>query len=76
DRGNGVLPILQWRFSKSAQGADINIQGNSIMASHKLLLLPGDGIGTEVMAEVKRIIDWLNKHGSCSFETESGLVGG
>ena len=46
------------------------------MASHKLLLLPGDGIGTEVMAEVKRIIDWLNKHGSCSFETESGLVGG
>ncbi|MCP4616584.1 MAG: 3-isopropylmalate dehydrogenase, partial [Bradyrhizobium sp.] len=46
------------------------------MASHKLLLLPGDGIGTEVMAEVKRIIDWLNKHGSCSCETESGLVGG
>ena len=46
------------------------------MASHKLLLLPGDGIGTEVMAEVKRIIDWLNKRGSCSFETESGLVGG
>ena len=30
------------------------------MATHKLLLLPGDGIGTEVMAEVKRLIDWLN----------------
>ena len=46
------------------------------MASHNLLLLPGDGIGTEVMAEVKRIIDWLNKRGTCSFETETGLVGG
>ena len=30
------------------------------MATHKLLLLPGDGIGPEVMAEVKRLIDWLN----------------
>ena len=46
------------------------------MATHKLLLLPGDGIGTEVMAEVKRLIDWLNANGVASFETESGLVGG
>ena len=46
------------------------------MATHKLLLLPGDGIGTEVMAEVKRLIDWLNKQGVASFETESDLVGG
>jgi 3-isopropylmalate dehydrogenase len=30
------------------------------MATHKLLLLPGDGIGPEVMGEVKRLIDWLN----------------
>jgi 3-isopropylmalate dehydrogenase len=46
------------------------------MATHKLLLLPGDGIGTEVMAEVKRLIDWLNKRGTARFETETGLVGG
>ena len=46
------------------------------MATHKLLLLPGDGIGTEVMAEVKRLIDWLNKRGIARFETETGLVGG
>ena len=46
------------------------------MASHKLLLLPGDGIGTEVMAEVKRVIDWLGKRGIAKFETETGLVGG
>jgi 3-isopropylmalate dehydrogenase len=46
------------------------------MATHKLLLLPGDGIGPEVMAEVKRLIDWLNARGLAHFETEQGLVGG
>src|ERR1700726_1530043 len=46
------------------------------MASHKLLLLPGDGIGPEVMAEGKRLIDWLNAQGIAHFETGQGLVGG
>src|SRR5436305_11555332 len=46
------------------------------MPTHKLLLLPGDGIGPEVMAEVKRLIDWLNAQGIATFETEQGLVGG
>jgi 3-isopropylmalate dehydrogenase len=46
------------------------------MATHKLLLLPGDGIGPEVMAEVKRLIDWLRAQGIAHFETEQGLVGG
>jgi 3-isopropylmalate dehydrogenase len=46
------------------------------MATHKLLLLPGDGIGPEVMAEVKRLIDWLNAQGIAHFETEQDLVGG
>src|SRR5437879_13012421 len=46
------------------------------MATHKLLLLPGDGIGPEGMAEVKRLIGWLNAEGIAHFETEQGLVGG
>src|SRR6266478_9237898 len=46
------------------------------MPTHKLLLLPGDGIGPEVMAEVKRLIRWMNAHGMGTFETEEGLVGG
>src|SRR5947207_3930824 len=46
------------------------------MATHKLLLLPGDGIGPEVMAEVKRLIGWINAQGIAHFETEQGLVGG
>ncbi|MGP0093894.1 MAG: 3-isopropylmalate dehydrogenase [Xanthobacteraceae bacterium] len=46
------------------------------MATHKLLLLPGDGIGPEVMAEVKRLIEFLQRQGIARFETEEGLVGG
>ena len=46
------------------------------MATHKLLLLAGDGIGPEVMAEVKRLIAWMNAHGMGTFEYEEGLVGG
>jgi 3-isopropylmalate dehydrogenase len=46
------------------------------MATHHLLLLPGDGIGIEVMAEVKRLIAWLNAHGPERFDYEEDLVGG
>jgi 3-isopropylmalate dehydrogenase len=46
------------------------------MATHNLLLLPGDGIGPEVMAEVKRVIDFFNKNGLDRFATEQALVGG
>jgi len=46
------------------------------MATHNLLLLPGDGIGPEVMAEVKRVIDFFNKSGPDRFATEEALVGG
>ncbi len=46
------------------------------MATYKLLLLPGDGIGPEVMAQVKRLIGWLDAQGIAKFETEDGLVGG
>jgi len=42
----------------------------------KILLLPGDGIGPEVVAEVKKIIEWLNKKKSLDFEIEEGLIGG
>src|ERR1700754_647407 len=46
------------------------------MPTHMLLLLAGDGIGPEVMAEVKRLIAWMNAHGMGTFEYEEGLVGG
>ncbi len=46
------------------------------MSTINLLLLPGDGIGPEVMAEVKRLIAWMNERGIARFETEEALVGG
>jgi 3-isopropylmalate dehydrogenase len=46
------------------------------MPTHNLLLLAGDGIGPEVMAEVKRLVAWMNQHGMGTFESEEGLVGG
>nr|WP_321442892.1 3-isopropylmalate dehydrogenase [uncultured Cohaesibacter sp.] len=44
--------------------------------AHKLFLLPGDGIGPEIMNEVKVIIDWMNANLDVSFECDEGLVGG
>src|SRR6266498_1974509 len=46
------------------------------MATHRLLLLPGDGIGPEVMAEVKKLIAFMNARGLGTFEIEGALVGG
>jgi len=46
------------------------------MAKHALLLLPGDGIGVEVMAEVERVIAFFNGRGGHSFAIERDEVGG
>jgi 3-isopropylmalate dehydrogenase len=45
-------------------------------ANKKLLILPGDGIGPEVMGEVERVIGWFDERRSLRFEVEHGLVGG
>lgn len=46
------------------------------MASYNLLLLPGDGIGPEVMAGVGTVLTALRETGIARFETETDLVGG
>ena len=46
------------------------------MKAYNLLLLPGDGIGPEVMAEVEKVIGVLAEIGLATFETERDLVGG
>tara|TARA_B100000686_G_scaffold223297_1_gene230508 strand:+ start:2404 stop:3513 length:1110 start_codon:yes stop_codon:yes gene_type:complete len=42
----------------------------------KFLLLPGDGIGPEVVGEVKKIINWFNVNKSLDFEFDEDLAGG
>ena len=41
----------------------------------KLLILAGDGIGPEVMNEVKKIIVWFNKNKTTDFDiTEESII--
>ena len=42
----------------------------------KILLLPGDGIGPEVIQEVKKVIQWFNANKSLDFEIDQDLAGG
>jgi 3-isopropylmalate dehydrogenase len=46
------------------------------MANPSLLILAGDGIGPEVMAEVKKIISWFDAKRGIKFDVSEGLVGG
>ena len=47
------------------------------MASNKkLLALPGDGIGPEVMRQVYRIVEWFDRHRIVSFDVSEDLCGG
>ncbi|WP_373355755.1 3-isopropylmalate dehydrogenase [Pseudoroseicyclus sp. CXY001] len=43
--------------------------------ANSLLILPGDGIGPEVMAEVRKVIDWFGTRG-LAFDVSEDLVGG
>ncbi|WFE73372.1 3-isopropylmalate dehydrogenase [Roseinatronobacter sp. S2] len=46
------------------------------MSNPSLLILPGDGIGPEVMAEVRKIIDWFGAKRGLAFDVSEDLVGG
>lgn len=46
------------------------------MTRYSLFLLPGDGIGPEVMAEVEKVIAALEASGAARFDLDRGLVGG
>ncbi len=47
------------------------------MAANKsVLFLPGDGIGAEVAAEVKKVIDWMGDNRALKFDITDGLIGG
>jgi len=44
--------------------------------NRKILLLPGDGVGPEVVNEVKKVIQWLNSKKSLDFKIDEDLIGG
>ena len=45
-------------------------------ANKKLLVLAGDGIGPEVMAETLRVAEWMGKRRAVRFDIREDLVGG
>ena len=46
------------------------------MTNPSILILPGDGIGPEVMKEVRKVIDWYGKNLGLGFDVSEDLVGG
>src|SRR6056297_2515442 len=52
-----------------------HFQRTAPMTTPSLLILPGDGIGPEVMAEVRKVIDWFGSRG-IAFDVSEDLVGG
>ena len=42
----------------------------------KVLVLPGDGIGQEIVAQALKVIEYLNKNDSLNMELVHGLIGG
>jgi 3-isopropylmalate dehydrogenase len=42
----------------------------------KIVVLPGDGIGPEIIAEAVKVLDWLNAKMQLELAFEHGLIGG
>ncbi|MBF0183026.1 MAG: 3-isopropylmalate dehydrogenase [Magnetococcales bacterium] len=46
------------------------------MSRKTILLLPGDGIGPEIVAEARKVLEWVSQQTAISFFMEEGLIGG
>lgn len=46
------------------------------MTTKQILLLPGDGIGPEVVAQAQRVLEWAGENAGVKFTYDSALIGG
>jgi len=46
------------------------------MTNYTLQILPGDGIGTEIVTEAQKVIGWINDNTDITIETREDLIGG
>jgi 3-isopropylmalate dehydrogenase len=46
------------------------------MTDYKVLLIAGDGIGAEVVAQAEKVLEWFNDNSEHNFATEEALLGG
>lgn len=54
----------------------LRIAKKTCMKQKHILLLPGDGIGKEVVAEALKILTWFSANGEVVFTTDEALLGG
>jgi 3-isopropylmalate dehydrogenase len=52
------------------------VLSSSSQSNRKVLVLPGDGIGPEIMGEVMRVVEFFDRRNIVRFEVAQGLVGG
>ncbi len=43
---------------------------------YKLQILAGDGIGSEIIDEARKVINWINENSDITIKTNDGLIGG
>lgn len=70
-----LTPALPFSGGAGYTGGCLNLKDVD-MKSFPLVLLPGDGIGPEVMAQVRRLIAHLEKSGEICFEIWEDVIGG
>ena len=46
------------------------------MSTYTLQILPGDGIGPEIVNETKKVINWINENTDITINTQEDLIGG
>src|SRR5260221_597187 len=78
-RDNDIIPIYQ-RLRDSGRSLPDGLEYVDSWVEPNFgrcfQLMRCDDMGPEVMAEVKKLIAWMNARGLGQFETEEGLVGG
>src|SRR4029077_6228532 len=77
----GIIPHIKTKANSTLVSIPLSSYASppkvhESMSVYKLLLLPGDGIGPEVVAEIERVVAWVNARGHDKIETETDLVGG
>src|SRR5262245_51154880 len=74
-RENPAYPGALALSASAKAGATKQVRRNSEMNEYKLLLLPGDGIGPEVLDATMRVVGWYGQKG-LPYKTEEALLGG
>ena len=63
-------------YNEFAAGPSSAAWGCNVKKTYKVCCLPGDGIGPEIIAEGKEVLERVGKRFGCEFACEDALIGG